>query len=239
MVDETEPQAIVHDRRKTDPAFDKIIKGVDLLAQQVVTLNERVYTKNSIDRFSKKLRVISVVTFVILSIVFAAFLVVIVTGNFAESDRAKDRAAEATEFRHQLADCQLAPGTVLKDGFVNPGVCYKDIENKTGEILVAAIDRISNGTKTSQDCLYLRGQGIKPPPCAEVNARVDAFKGGVNPFPPLPPLPGVQNSAVVTTRPTSTTSTSTTTVIKKISNTTTTTTTTGLVCAVLSLVGLC
>lgn len=233
------------EQTKQHNSFDQIIEGVDLLAIQVGTLNERVYTKTFLDKTRNRLIAFAIIAFVVLSFILTSFLIAILKGNSAESSRAKDRASESAEFRHQLADCQLKPGTVLSDGFVNLGTCYSQNADITGEFLTAAIDRIFNGIRTSQDCIYLRGQGLRPAPCAEVNARVDAFKGGVNPFPPPAPLPGKQTTT--TTRAASgsgapvppTVVTTVTTTTRTIPATTTTTTNPGLVCSILSLVGLC
>lgn len=238
------------EQTKQTDAFSHIIEGVDLLAIQVGTLNERVYTKTFLDKTRNRLLLFSVVAFVVLSFILSGFAVVVLVGNRDERDRAADRASEATEFRHQLADCQLSPGTVLKDGFVNPGNCYIQNEDRTGDILSSAIGRISNGISTSQDCLYLRGQGLRPEPCAEINALVDSFKGGVNPFPPPSPLPGKPTTTTTTTLsinsgvaapPKAVTPTTTTT--RAVSMPTTTPTTTPdisrLLCGILSLVRLC
>lgn len=240
-------QLLVMEEQQTSQGhnFEQIIEGVDLLAIQVGTLNERVYSRTFLDKTRNKLLVIFILSFLILSVILTGFLLAILRGNAAEERRSRDRAAESVEFRHQLSDCQLAPGTILSDGFVNLGVCYKQVEDKTSQFLIAAIDRIFNGIRTSQDCLYLREQGIRPLPCVEVNARVDSFKGGTNPFPPPAPLPGAQTST--TKRQTSssggsvppTVVTTVTTTTRTIPVTTSTTTNPGPLCPILSLVGLC
>lgn len=237
----TVPNIVYQDRRKTDGSLDNIIKSVDTLSSQVTVLNEKVYTKAFLNRTRDKIITISVLTVLILSVILIGFVTAIHREGVAEEARSKDRAAEATEFRHQLADCQLAPGTILKDKFVNPGVCYTEIENRTGEILSAAIERINNKNGTSQDCLYLRGIGVRPAPCIEVNAMVDSFKNGVDPFPTPTPLPGKQTTTTVkaTTTTSQKASTPTSTTRMASVSTTSTTSLSSLLCSALALVGLC
>lgn len=159
-----------------------VTEGVQVLASEVQTLNERVYTKTQLDRQRNALVLAAFVTFVVLGSILSLVLFQIKDGNKAEEVRAAERAHESTEFRHQLADCTLRPGTVLQDGFVNPGVCYTDGNQRATDFINSAIDRIFNGLRSSEDCLYLRGQNVRPPACSDVNGRVDALKAGGDPF---------------------------------------------------------
>lgn len=113
-------------QRVTANNLAQIVEGVDFLTIQVTTLNERVYTKNYLDRIRNELICGFIITFVIVS-----FILVILLHNQSTSD--DKRAQEAIISRRQIADCTVKPGVVLDQGYVNPGKCYQEGAIRTGE----------------------------------------------------------------------------------------------------------
>ena len=58
-----------------------------------------------------------------------------------QNDGDERRAKEATLGRRQIADCTVKPGTVLDDGYINPGKCYLESANRTAEaVRILTID---------------------------------------------------------------------------------------------------
>lgn len=221
-----------------DKVIEGILAGVDNVAGQVATLNDRVYSKNVLDQTRNRLFRITILASFVLAGVIAALLVAVVVGNSKEASRAKDRARESASFRHQLADCQLPSGTVLEDGYVNIGTCFNVNVTRTNEFLELATTKIFNGLRLSADCLYLRSIGVRPSVCDEVNSRVDSLQSGQNPFVTTtlsraPTVTTVRGPTTTITRVTTTTTPRPTTT----RSTTTTTTTPNVLCNLLRTLG--
>lgn len=123
---------------QTGNSINQIIDGVDLLAVQVTTLNERVYTKNYLDR----VRNLLLAGFIVTAIVIGSLLVLLLHYQVAGDEK---RAKEAIQSRRQIADCTVKPGVVLDEGYVNPGECYKEGATRTGE----AVNKITVDIKES------------------------------------------------------------------------------------------
>lgn len=230
---------------------DKILQmaeGVDLLAIQSQTLNERVYTKNYLDQTRNRMFVLAILVFTCMSILIASLIIVQIVGQQNSNRESKKRSEEAIAQRRQFADCQVPPGTPLMEGvkpgqppYINPGECYIRNAKSTSDFLNDGI----NSIRLSEDCLYLRRLGIRPDVCVDVNKRVDLLKGNVNPF---PPPNGLTTSTETTTstisRSSQTTMRTSTTVVKPtvlttVPRTTTTTSNPGLLCSILGIIGLC
>ena len=111
---------------KSDKSLDQIIDGVDFLSGQVKTLNERVYTKNYLDKVRNALIIGFIVVFLFVSSILGVLLI-------NQKHSAEDRAREAELGRRQIADCTVKPGVVLDKDYVNPGECYKESARRTGE----------------------------------------------------------------------------------------------------------
>ena len=111
---------------KSDKSLDQIIDGVDFLSGQVKTLNERVYTKNYLDRLRNFLLLGFIIVFLFVSSVLGVLIV-------NQKHAAEDRAREAELGRRQIADCTVKPGVVLDGDYVNPGECFKESAKRTGE----------------------------------------------------------------------------------------------------------
>jgi hypothetical protein len=172
-----------------DRLLESMAESIELLNVQSTVLNERVYTKNHLDRTRNFLIVASLVFFVISSTILGFVLLQIRHTDNREADRAEDRASEAILQRRQFADCQVPPGTPLREGldpneepYINPGICFTETQGRANEFLGEAITRIFDGIRLSEDCIYLRSQGLRPPVCSEVNKRIDSLKANENPF---------------------------------------------------------
>lgn len=119
-----------------------ITDGVGLLAANVERLNTGVYAKNKLDSARNRLILAAVIAFVVLSSVLAGLLWRLNDTAKAEARRAMDRSAEAVAVRHQLADCTTPPGTVLEEGYVNPGVCFTLSAGRTQSYIDSATAEI-------------------------------------------------------------------------------------------------
>lgn len=125
---------------KSDKSLDQIIDGVDFLSGQVETLNERVYTKNYLDRLRNFLLLGFIIVFLFVSSVLGVLIV-------NQKHAAEDRAREAELGRRQIADCTVKPGTMLDDGYVNPGNCYTESSNRTAEAIGKLTVDIQEGVR--------------------------------------------------------------------------------------------
>lgn len=120
-------------QKQAEHNVDRIIEGVDLLVVQVTTLNERVYTKNYLDKVRNYLILGFIAVFFFVSFCLGYLLI-------KQNHDSKTRATEAALSRRQIADCTVKPGVVLDDGFINPGKCYTESSLRTG----AAIDKLTS-----------------------------------------------------------------------------------------------
>lgn len=119
-------------QKQAEHNVDRIIEGVDLLVVQVTTLNERVYTKNYLDKIRNFLILGFIVLFFIVSVCLGYLLI-------NQNNDSKDRSKDAALSRRQIADCTVKPGVVLDDGYINPGKCYIESSLRTS----AAIDKLT------------------------------------------------------------------------------------------------
>lgn len=119
-----------------------ITDGVGLLAANVERLNTGVYAKNKLDKARNRLILGAAITFVVLSAILGSLLWRLNDTANEEARRATDRATEAVEVRHQLADCTTPPGTVLEAGYVNPGECFTASAKRTQSYIDNATARI-------------------------------------------------------------------------------------------------
>lgn len=165
-----------------DDLLQGLFNGVKNLFTQVEILNKRVYTKNKLDEIKTKLFRLTTGVALFLSSLIIGLLVVVIIGNHNESNNAKARAQEASDFRHQLADCQLPKGAVLKDGFVNEGKCFSDNQTRATKFLENGANKISDNLRLSINCLYLRSEGKYRDFCKDTNDRLDSMDNNINPF---------------------------------------------------------
>lgn len=119
-------------QNQSDLHLVRIIDGVDYLSAQVTTLNERVYSKNYLDKIRNALIIGSIVVFIFVSGILGVLLI-------NQKHSAEDRAREAELGRRQIADCTVKPGVVLDKDYVNPGKCYIESAERTG----AAVNKIT------------------------------------------------------------------------------------------------
>lgn len=108
-------------------------------------------------------------------VVLLAFLVLIyVTVLGAGSDAGREASARAEASAENSARAEQ----ILKD---------LEAEQRRGNQTVRdSIADIVDALRLSVDCVYLRGQGLRPAGCAEVNERVNALARGEG-FPTPPP----------------------------------------------------
>lgn len=132
--------AVQERQEQADYNLDRVIEGVDLLLVQTTTLNERVYTKNYLDKVRNWLIAGFVLVFLIVSFCLGYLLV-------KQSIESRNRAKDAALSRRQIADCTVKPGVVLDDGYVNPGKCYTEGANRTGEAVSQLTSNISEQVK--------------------------------------------------------------------------------------------
>lgn len=111
-----------------DHDLNEIVEGVGLLNLQVMTLNQRVYTKNYLDRIRNWLFLGLIVVFITVGGILG---ILIHHQNISDREDAK-RALLA---RRQIADCTVRPGEVLEDGYINPGKCFLDAQERTKQYL--------------------------------------------------------------------------------------------------------
>lgn len=140
MVEEDGSKHIDHDTTIQNSDIDRIIEGVDLLSVEVETLNDRVYSKNYLDRIRNALLAGVIVTFIFVSSILGLVLYRIEGGN-------RDREREAVQARKQVADCTIKPGTLIEDDYVNPGLCYIESQTRTQKYLDESIARIQEGLR--------------------------------------------------------------------------------------------
>lgn len=138
-----EQAAVIQTQADQSSHLDRITEGVDFLAVQVTTLNERVYTKNYLDRIRNYMIAGGIITFLFVSILLAYILVSIRMESNKEADRAEVRANEALLARRQIFDCTVPAGVVLEDGFVNVGECFKRSQAQTGAVVAGLVDSIT------------------------------------------------------------------------------------------------
>jgi hypothetical protein len=172
-----------------DAVLETVVEQLELINIQSTVLNERVYTKNYLDRIRNFLIGLAIVFFVGSTIVLALVLIQIKQNDEREAKRAEDRAFEAVLQRRQFADCQVSPGTPLFEGakpggkpYINPGICFSKTQDRMDTYLSYAVSIIFDGIRFSNNCIYLRSQNERPEICDEVNARVDALRKNENPF---------------------------------------------------------
>jgi hypothetical protein len=222
-----------------DQILESMAESIELLNVQSTVLNERVYTKNHLDRTRNFLIVASLVFFIITSSVLGFVLLQIKQADQREANRSEDRAAEAVLQRRQFADCQVPPGTPLLEGlqpgeepYINPGVCFKQTQERGSAFLSDALTRIFEGVGLSEYCVYLRSQNLRPSVCSTVNKNIDSLKVNENPFTTVTPT---VTTTTTIRGPTSTAPKTAATTSTRLS--TTSTTSVGLLCSLLRLVG--
>lgn len=196
--------------------MSEMVEGVQLLAIQSQTLNERVYSKNALDRTRNVMLAGLIAITAISGVAFATLGLGQRAATRKADAAARQRSADAVAARRQLSDCNQPPGVELFEGvkpgdppYINPGKCFTEQAERTKQFLQDGID----GIRFSQDCIYLRDHGQRPQVCAAVNARIDSLRGNVNPFP---------NRGVLSTTPTTRPNTTTTTIRPPPPTTTTT-----------------
>ncbi len=118
-----------------------IASGVGLLAGNVSALFRSLNDKNKIDRNRNLLITGAAISFLILAAIMVLLLTEVKSISKEGNRRGDVRAQESTLARRQLADCQLPPGEVLTDGFINEGRCFLDTAQRQKQI-------VEEGTRT-------------------------------------------------------------------------------------------
>lgn len=160
-----------------------------------------------------------------------AFTAIIVLGYFCfivlsairegqQEDRVSGRA-----FRRALADCTVRPGAILDDGFINPGVCFTESQTRSRGAIDTAVSNITDEVRKlliAQAEATAANRSLASEVRSAAAAQARALKNMPTTTIPRPPIvPPITTTTVVPAPPP------------------TPPPERGLVCDILSIVGLC